>query len=155
MRRYLLWLIPAFCVAAGLWWDLGHGQAWMATWTGTDNCVNVPAHYLQVCKHYGFWSGFGSVIPWALFSMGGIFAGVTLAFRHTNCHEKGCWRIGKYQLAGGEFKVCRYHHPDLKGEHPTLDHMRLRHRQHQEATTCQHESHGKASGPAEDAAATR
>lgn len=114
--------VLAFSVALGFWWDNG-GQAWSATWTGTDNCINVPQQYVQVCKHYGFWSGFGSVMPWTLFSMSTFFAGLALLFRHTNCHEKGCWRIGKFELSGGEYKVCGKHHPGFEGKHPSLEHM--------------------------------
>ena len=75
MKRWwvLFAVLAGLCLAAGFWWDAGHGQAWLASHTGTDYCVNIPARYLQVCKSYGFWSGFGSVIPWSLFSLGGIF----------------------------------------------------------------------------------
>lgn len=120
----------ALCVAFGLWWDMGQGQAWWATFTGTDNgCFSVPAPYKAVCEHYGFWSGFGSVIPWAFFSMTGIFAGLIVGLRHVNCHEKGCWRVGKFALAGGEYKVCGKHHLGFEGKHPSLEHMWARHLQ--------------------------
>jgi hypothetical protein len=129
-----LWIgaavLAALCVAAGFWWDAGHGQAWLATWTGTDNCVNVPSRYLQVCKHYGFWSGFGSVIPWALFSMGGIFAGLAVGLRKVNCHERGCPRIGRYPDAGGAFHYCGLHHPGWDGKHPSKEHRHCLHKLH-------------------------
>jgi hypothetical protein len=127
MRRTLILSgAAAFCVATGLWWDIGHGQAWMATFTGTDYCVNLPAKYQDVCKHYGFWSGFGSVIPWSLFTLGGVFGGLALALRHTNCHVKGCWRLGKHQIAGGEFKVCTKHNPNIEQKHVTFEHIKER-----------------------------
>ena len=37
-------------------------------------------------KMYNFWSGFGSDI--------GELAIVGALYRHVNCHEKGCWRLG-------------------------------------------------------------
>lgn len=112
--RYWIWFLPAFCVAVGLWWDLGHGQAWLATFTGTDYCVNLPVRYQDVCKHYGFWSGFGSVIPWSLFSLGGIFTAIALFWRTNTCGRHWwCWRKPSHPLAGNEhFKLCAKHHPD-------------------------------------------
>lgn len=114
--------VLVFIVAAGLWWDVGHGQAWLAVHTGTDYC-NVPEKLLPACRYYNFHSGFGSYFPWVFFSMGGIFAFVAIQFRHTNCHQKGCWRIGKFALAGGEYKVCGKHHPGFEGKHPSLEHI--------------------------------
>ncbi len=135
MRK--IWLIPAafaaLCVATGFWWDAGHGQAWFAVQTGTDYCVNIPARYLSVCKHYGFWSGFGSVVPWALFSMGGIFAGLAVGLRHINCHEPGCLWIGRYADAGGAFKYCGTHHPGWQGKHPPKEHRLRMHHLHMAA----------------------
>jgi hypothetical protein len=101
----------------------------MALHTGTDYC-QVPARLLPDCRYYNYHSGFGSVYPWIFLSMGGILTGLILAFRHTNCHAKGCWRIGKYQLAGGEYKVCGKHNLGFEGKHPTLDHIWVRHLQH-------------------------
>lgn len=129
MKKF--WLILAvlavLSIAAGFWWDAGQGQTWLASHTGTDYCVNLPARYQQVCKAYGFWSGFGSVIPWALFSMGGIFAGLAVGLRKVNCHERGCPRIGRYSDAGGLFHYCGAHHPGWEGKHPSREH---RHRLH-------------------------
>jgi hypothetical protein len=31
--------------------------------------------------------------------------------RHHNCHVKGCWRIGRAQVPGTSYIVCRKHHP--------------------------------------------
>ena len=129
-----LWaIIPVLavaCLAAGAWWDAGGGQTWLALHTGTDYCVNLPPRYLPVCKAYGFWSGFGSVIPWALFSMGGIFAGLAVGLRKVNCHEPGCPRIGRYPDAGGAFHYCGTHHPGWEGKHPSREHRHHLHRLH-------------------------
>jgi hypothetical protein len=116
-------LLAAPLVLAALvawWWDAGHGQAWLAVQTGT-RCGATGVHYC-------YWSGFGSVMPWVLFSMGSLFAALVLAFRHVNCHVKGCPRVGRFPLAGGEFKVCGHHHPDWEGGHPPMRLMHERHR---------------------------
>jgi hypothetical protein len=124
----------AVCVAAGFWWDAGHGQAWLAGWTGTDNC---PAPVTYACVHYGFWSGFGSVIPWALFSMGGIITGAWVGIRKVNCHEKGCPRVGRYPDAGGAFHYCGKHHPGWEGKHPSPAHRLEMHHLHHAAAVAQ------------------
>ena len=39
-------------------------------------------------RWYAFWSGFGSDL--------GELAIVGAILRHVNCHEKGCWRLGRH-----------------------------------------------------------
>jgi hypothetical protein len=41
-----------------------------------------------------------------------LLGGAYAILRHHNCHAKGCWRIGRHQVAGTTFVVCRKHHPD-------------------------------------------
>ena len=73
---------------------------------------------------YGFHSGLGgaayvSVIP-----------AMTLFWWHQTCHDSPwCLRWGKYPAAGGVFRLCRHHHPDLQGARP---HRELIHRMHRE-----------------------
>jgi hypothetical protein len=55
---------------------------------------------------YQLWSGF---IP--ALAIVTIFGGLASHLRSMNCHVDGCWRIGRYPLAGGQFKVCRKHSP--------------------------------------------
>ena len=57
-------------------------------------------------RWYGFWSGFGSDIG-ELAIIGGL---ITIA-RHHNCHQPGCWRLGRHHIEGTEYVVCRKHHP--------------------------------------------
>lgn len=52
---------------------------------------------------YAFWSGAGSDLAYL-----GIFLAV---WRHANCHEAKCLRIGHLPVEGTTFKVCRRHHP--------------------------------------------
>lgn len=55
-------------------------------------------------RWYAFWSGFGGDLT--------IFGALAVWLRHQNCHVQGCPRIGRHQVAGTEWKVCRHHHPD-------------------------------------------
>ena len=58
----------------------------------------------QQSYNYDFVSGVG---PMLLVLLG--YAGV---IRRINCHQQRCWRIGRYHVAGGQYTVCRKHHPD-------------------------------------------
>src|SRR5271154_1486529 len=65
---------------------------------------------------YGFHSGLGgaayvSVIP----------AVLILYWHHTCHHSPWCLRWGKYAAAGGMFRLCASHHPDLGGQRPHRD----------------------------------
>ena len=46
-------------------------------------------------------------------------AGYAILRRH-NCHARGCWRIGRHQVLGTTYVVCRKHHPE---ETPTAEHI--------------------------------
>jgi hypothetical protein len=53
-----------------------------------------------------------SVIEWlSLFTLLG---GITAIYRHIECHEEGCRRIGKYPH--GHVKLCGKHHPNVSGD---------------------------------------
>jgi hypothetical protein len=41
-----------------------------------------------------------------------LLGAVYAILRRHNCHVKGCWRIGRHQVAGTTYVVCRKHHPD-------------------------------------------
>lgn len=127
--RHVFYAVAGLTGAAfiGEWWDYHGGQTWLAVHTGTDYCVNVPHSLITVCRAYGWWSGFGSVFPWVLIGSGGVIGVLILHWRHVNCHKPGCWRVGKYPLAGGEFKVCGLHQPDWKGKHPPEGHIKDAH----------------------------
>jgi hypothetical protein len=49
-----------------------------------------------------------------------LLGGVYAIIRRHNCHVKGCWRLGRHQVAGTTYVVCRSHHPD---ESPSADHV--------------------------------
>ena len=62
-------------------------------------------------------------------------AGYAILRRH-NCHARGCWRIGRHQVLGTTYVVCRRHHPE---ESPTAEHIQAvyasRRRSREEART--------------------
>jgi hypothetical protein len=127
MRR--LWIVIAIgLVALAIIWWFTDGQHWLAIQTGT--CPTRGDCNTGAGPHYEYWSGFGSVFPWSLLTLGGIASIFVAQIRHLNCHEHGCPRIGRFSVAGGEFKYCGKHHPDWKGKHPTRDHILARIEEH-------------------------
>jgi hypothetical protein len=76
---------------------------------------------------YGFHSGAGGA-AWM-----GVIPALALFYWHGTCHDSPwCLRWGKYPAAGGVFKLCRHHHPDLRGIRPHRDLIHRMHREHQE-----------------------
>jgi hypothetical protein len=73
---------------------------WFQVHTGT---VNESGPY------YGFWSGFGSDLGEAT-----IVVGIAAAWRHHNCHVKGCARLGR-PVPGTPYIACPKHHPAHDG----------------------------------------
>lgn len=58
-------------------------------------------------RWYAFWSGFGGILERLLELL--VLAGILL--RKHNCHQHGCWRLGRHPVAGTAFVVCARHHP--------------------------------------------
>lgn len=88
-----------------LWW-------WIERFTGASNTSGVA---------YGMWSGFGSDLTEFL-----MLGGIIQIFRAHNCHVRGCWRVGKYQL--GPYKVCKHHNPGIPKGDITYDHIVKEHK---------------------------
>ena len=101
---------------------------WLEVHTGT---INEPGPY------YGFWSGFGSDLE-EFGILGAIGAAIYQLVKKYNCHEPGCWRIGQYQAAGGQFLLCYRHHPDYQGVKPTHELIQRLHREHLERQAAIH-----------------
>ena len=89
-------------VVLGVVLALFHAAAfhWFEVHTGT---VNESGPY------YGFWSGFGSDIGEAT-----LVVGVWAAWRHHQCHVKGCIRLGR-PVDGTPYVACPRHHPAHDG----------------------------------------
>lgn len=73
-------------------------MGWLLHVTGIDT---------QSSPYYDFWSGIGPV----LFTQGSI---LLVYYRHHNCQEKWCWRLGHPDPATNQ-PVCNKHHPKHKG----------------------------------------
>lgn len=67
-------------------------------WLGLDS-ASGPA--------YLAWSGVGSDL-----SELAIVGGLVAVYRRHNCHQRWCWRVGRFPVANGQFVTCRRHHPD-------------------------------------------
>lgn len=63
---------------------------------------------------YGLWSGFGGAVPDVM-----ILAAMIGWYKHQNCHQHRCWRIGRHKVGDTGIVVCRRHHPVL-GQHDRL-----------------------------------
>jgi hypothetical protein len=126
MRARLIVLAAlVFAILAGVVaWVLNASSVnhWLAVHTGIRDMSG---------SYYAFWSGFGSDI--AEFSLvGAAVTGVYQLNRKFNCHQRGCWRIGTHPAAGGQFLLCRHHHPDFQGKKPTRELIQQLHRLHVE-----------------------
>jgi hypothetical protein len=91
-------IVVALAIIFAIWHDFYYH--WFEVHTGT---VNESGPY------YGFWSGFGSDIGEAT-----IVVGIAAAWRHHNCHVKGCPRIGR-PVPGTPYVACPRHHPAHEG----------------------------------------
>lgn len=109
----------------------------------------VGAIIWSVVAHpWGWLYGFGvhpypasSSTPWTYQMWSGIVPAMTVlslvgavitGYRHANCHVHNCWRIGRYEVADGHFKVCRKHHPDdpVRTGQVSADHIKAVHVSH-------------------------
>lgn len=93
---------------------------WLSHVTGCD--YGLPyGHFAW----YNLWSGFAGgvrVFEW-------VIIGAVLYYHQTCHHSPWCLRWGKYPAAGGLFRLCRHHHPDLDGQRPHGELIRRMHRE--------------------------
>jgi hypothetical protein len=72
--------------------------------------------------YYLFWSG----VAGSFLVNVGTF--ILVWYIHHTCQDSPrCLRRGKYPAAGGMFRVCRHHHPDLRGVKPRRAHIHALH----------------------------
>lgn len=74
--------------------------------------AHATIHFLgidtQQSDNYDFVSGVGPMIVTAI-GYGGLVAGF---WHHVNCHEAGCWRLGKHKVDGTPW--CSLHHQNAR-----------------------------------------
>lgn len=93
--------------------------SWLFWWMGSRDGTGA---------WYGFWSGLGGSLPDIA-----LVAGLCGWYLNHTCHAHPlCLRWGKYEAAGGVFRLCRRHHPDLAGQRPHGELIHQMHRDHQE-----------------------
>jgi hypothetical protein len=62
----------------------------------------------QTSDYYAAWS---SSVP-AIFTLVGMSTLITGMWAHVNCHEPGCWRLGKHKVSGTPW--CSAHHANAR-----------------------------------------
>jgi hypothetical protein len=94
---------------------------WLCHVTGCD--YGLPyGHFAW----YNLYSGFGGSVPDVM-----IPATCLAWWYHHTCHDSWkCLHWGRYPAAGGMFRLCRQHHPDLMGQRPHRELIRQLHREH-------------------------
>jgi hypothetical protein len=129
MKWRLITAVALVCAAIALLLlngpHLGH---WLQVHTGVIN---------ESGPYYGFWSGFGSDLE-EFGILGAIGAAIYQLVKKYNCHEPGCWRIGQYPAAAGQFLLCYRHHPDYQGRKPTHELIERLHHEHLERQAAMH-----------------
>jgi hypothetical protein len=101
---------------------VGPFHAWVLHISGADDVAG---------PEYGWWSGFGSVFPWSMGILAGIWTHTVQNAWRNKCHTHGCWRIGT--LPVGDYKVCRKCHLKATGAHVTIEHLKVHHHIHNRA----------------------
>jgi hypothetical protein len=88
---------------------------WLAAIALAAFAVSLTCVYDHVMLHFLGWDGQGSdnYAAWsgslpALFTLLGLSTIITGLWSHVNCHEPGCWRIGKHKVSGTPW--CTAHH---------------------------------------------
>lgn len=67
----------------------------------------------QTSDYYAAWS---SSVP-AIFTLLGMSTLITGLWHGLNCHERGCWRLGKHKVSGTPW--CNVHHGNARAERST------------------------------------
>ena len=113
---------------------------------GFNHIIGVDT---QGSVEYAFFSGFGA---WLSSTLGLTTIVVTL-WHSLNCHVADCLWLGKFPVAGGQYKVCRHHHREVTGHprHITTEFLGELHQLHligqHPGTATKAESDGSAAEP--------
>lgn len=103
VKDALKWLPVAVLVLAAVFWRFGL-QHWLAVHTGSVNMPGSP-------PNYDFWSGAGSDLTEVT-----LLGAVAGWWHKVNCHQEGCWRIGRHLVDGTPY--CNTHHQQARQEQP-------------------------------------
>ncbi len=102
MKHVLRWTAVAVAAAA-VWSVAAHPWGW-AYALGVH-----PYPGPQTPWTYQLWSGFTPALTVLT-----LFGAVLSLYHVHNCHEQGCWRIGRYRVGGAVW--CRWHREAAKPE---------------------------------------
>jgi hypothetical protein len=75
---------------------------------GFNHLIGVDT---QGSVEYAYFSGFGAWLSSTL----GLTTIIATMWHHLNCHVTDCLRVGKFPVAGGQYKVCGRHHGEITG----------------------------------------
>lgn len=75
-------------------------------------------------------SGHGYAFMSSVAGATGFFAIGVILYRRMNCHESGCWRLGKHHVEGTPYVTCHKHHPTLPGDRVKTGHIHAAHIKH-------------------------
>lgn len=92
-------LIAGFVVLALLLAFIPHAVLWL---------IGVYPTPVGTSPLYQFWSGVGLALVVTANRW------LTSTWRKDRCHIDHCWHLGAYPVAGGQYYVCRKHHPHLE-----------------------------------------
>lgn len=123
-----LWISACIIIACMVIWLIVLPYSFIHFW-GIDT---------QQSDNYDFFSGSGPVWVTTFFGSS-VFSTLWV---HLNCHTDGCGRIGRFPVAGGQYKVCRKHHREIVGHSHklTTELLRAEHTLHLDRIGRRHES---------------
>lgn len=105
------------CLAAGF----VVGMIGIAKFLGLQQALGMNT---QTTDNYDSVSG---VLPMVVTALG-FSSLIVTAWHHLNCHETGCWKIGRFPIGDGKWKSCKAHHPDPDVKNGlTSDHLLAAH----------------------------
>jgi hypothetical protein len=122
------WIVVAAVVVAGLAVAGAAQPHGLAHALGLDN-LSGP--------FYGYWSGSGGTLE--AYARDIIL--ISLLWYHANCHARGCWRWGRYQVEGTPYKVCAHCHMHVPSRGATREEI---HQAHYDAKAAGNTERGEA-----------
>lgn len=88
---------------------------WLSAYYGLRHALGFDS---QATMAYAFVSGIGPMLLTAI-GMSTLIGGL---WHHVNCHEPGCWWVGRHKVNGTPW--CNRHHQSARAEQTTDDLLR-------------------------------